>query len=155
VDPIAEPVQFYGGASSYGGLDWSWVDQQLRSAGTYWVVARSASAPHPRPVWGAWYEHRLLLSLGSPVLRAQLDTDPTVTVHLDSGTDVVIVEGTVREHTREPHAIAAYDGKYDYAYDPAQYGPLAVVQPTVVLAWRAVGFAGRDGFESGGRWRFG
>src|SRR5262245_12811101 len=87
----------FGEASPEPPLDWAWVDEQLFRAGTYWTTARSAGHPHPRPVWGVWTDERLLLSIGSPVLLHQVTADPVVTVHLESGTDVVVVEGVCGE----------------------------------------------------------
>jgi hypothetical protein len=117
----------------------------------------SDAAPHPRAVWGVWVEDVLMLSLGSPVLRAQIARDPLVTVHLDSGTDVVIVEGRAAADD-SPETIAAfvdaYDAKYDWRYDAGQYGPPTRVTPAVVLAWRSAGWAGRDGFRETGKWVF-
>jgi hypothetical protein len=154
VDPIGEPLSFFGAPAEQPSLEWTWVDAQLQTAPTYWVVGRSSGAPHPRPVWGAWHQQRLLLSIGSPSLRAQLDRDPTGTVHLDSGVDVVVVEARVEGKTSDPNAIAVYDVKYDWHYDAERYGPLFDLRPRRVLAWRAAGPAGRDGFVRAGRWRF-
>lgn len=152
--PIPERLRMYGQPSDADGLEWPWVEGQLESAGTYWVVARGAGHPHPRPVWGVLDGARLCLSIGSPGINRSLREDPLVTVHLDSGTDVVIVEGSAAGTTSDASAVAAYDAKYDWTYDLAQYGPLAVVAISTVLAWRATGPAGRDGFTQTARWRF-
>jgi hypothetical protein len=153
VEPIAEPLSFFGSEADCAPLDWSWVDEQLTRAGTYWVVPRGPAAPHPRPVWGVWQHQRLLLSVGSQVVGRQLRDDPTVTVHLESGTDVVIVEGRVDGQSVDGAAIEQYDAKYQWSYTIDEYGPLTVVAPSIVLAWRSGGWAGRDGFQSAGRWR--
>ena len=144
----------YGVASEVDELEWPWVLAELAAAGTYWVVARSPRHPHPRPVWGVWFGEALHVSIGSPVLARQLATDPAVTVHLDSGTDVVVVEGAVSAPSDDAPLIAAYDAKYDWHYDVGEYGPLTTIRPAVVLAWRSAGWAGRDGFRGAGRWRF-
>ena len=94
--PQSSPLRLYGTESDKPVLEWAWVDDQLRQAGTYWVVARSPGHPHPRPVWGLWDTGQLHLSIGSPSTLRALALDPTLTVHLDSGTDVVILEGRVR-----------------------------------------------------------
>jgi len=146
----------YGQVVDLDELVWEDVRRQLEDAGTYWVIARARGHPHPRPVWGVWVDDTLRLSLGSPVLRAELTADPTVTVHLDSGTDVVIVEGqaSLVQGAEVAPSLAAYDRKYDWEYDADSYGPLTKVEPSTVLAWRAAGPAGRDGFKRAGRWRF-
>jgi hypothetical protein len=157
VAPRERTLRLYGTPSDQGLLAWSWVEEQLEAAGTYWLVARNPGHPHPRPVWGVWHGQRLHLSVGSPTLLRSIERDPVVTVHLDSGTDVVIVEGTTGRATeRGPlsSVFEAYNAKYDWDYDVAQYGALIVVQPQRVLAWRTAGWAGRDSFQATGSWHF-
>jgi hypothetical protein len=150
-----EELRLYGVRSDRTPLAWSWVDQQLAGAGTYWVIARHEGPPHPRPVWGVWRQSRLHLSLGSPTLRRAIREEPAVTIHLDSGTDVVIVEGLVIPGVATTsELIEAYDRKYEWQYDVSQYGDLVVVEPSKVLAWRASGWAGRDSFQTTGCWFF-
>lgn len=156
-DPGAEPLRLFGTVSDRPLLEWDWVDRRLTEAGTYWVTARPSSGhPHPRPVWGVWSERALILSIGSPVLAGALRRDPRITVHLDSGTDVVIVEGTAQVMS-EPDLklMEAYNAKYEWTYSYDEYGPLTRVDSTVVMSWRSAGWAGRDGFESVGRWKLG
>lgn len=151
-------LRLYGQVSNKPTPDWSWVNQQLESAGTYWVIARTASHPHPRPVWGVWENQRLLLSIGTPSTLRALAADPRVTVHLDSGTDVVIVEGRAVDladtDADVDHAVETYNRKYDWSYDAEAYGPLTVIVPSSVLAWRTAGWAGRGSFQQTGRWDF-
>ena len=153
--PTPRPISFYGEPSGFALLEWSWVAERLVEAGTYWVVANSAATPHPRPVWGIWDGDALVLSIGSPAVAGAAAADPNITVHLDSGTEVVVVEGIARSLT-EPVAdyLRAYDAKYEWTYSYAEYGPLTRIDPTRVLAWRSAGWAGRDGFQSAGSWRF-
>lgn len=149
-----DPLRMYGQPSDRPPPDWNWVHEQLSAAGTYWVTARTAGYPHPRPVWGIWRDVRLYLSIGTHITSRVLVADPVVTVHLDSGTDVVIVEGHAAGPVVEPAVLADYDRKYDWRYDPAEYGPLTCVAPETILVWRSAGWAGREGFQSTGRWRF-
>ena len=153
-EPRRTPLRLYTVVDEHPALAWSWVEQQLRDAGTYWVVARASAHPPARPVWGFWHDSALHLSIGSPAIRGGIERDPRVTVHLDSGTDVVIVEGTasVDEMTRD--LLDAYDAKYDWVYDADSYGPFTLVTPQVVKAWRTAGPAGRDSFQETGRWEF-
>jgi hypothetical protein len=147
-------LRLYGEPSDRSPLEWKWVEGHLVAAGTYWVTARTAGHPHPRPVWGIWRERRLQLSIGTPATLAALAVDPAVTVHLDSGTEVVIVEGRAAGTSADAGVLADYDAKYDWSYDPSAYGPLTTVEPERVLAWRAGGWAGRDSFRQTGRWTF-
>jgi hypothetical protein len=99
----------------------------------------------------------LHLSIGSPVINRQLaaDTAPIVTAHLESGTDVVILEGTVAGTTEDATLLELYDAKYDWNYTVEEYGPLTTVVPTTVVAWRSAGWAGRESFRTAGKWTFG
>jgi hypothetical protein len=159
MEPHAEPLQMFGSASDAELLEWSWALDRLVAAETYWVLAvvdRPGTWPHPRPVWGVWEDGELHLSLGSPVVRRQAAADPHVTVHLDSGLDVVIIEGvaSVESHADTERRVGAYDAKYGWDYDVGQYGPFTRVAPFAVMAWQAAGPAGRDGFTRVGRWTF-
>ena len=145
---------FYGHPADHEPLPWSWVEGELVRSGTYWVVARSSRYPHPRPVWGIWLEDRLYLSIGTPALRQTLADDPVITTHLESGTDVVIVQGEIVGTTIDLDAIAAYNKKYEWSYDIEEYGPLSVVAPSKVLAWQVAGWAGRESFQRSGTWKF-
>jgi len=153
--PVPRPLRLYGGPSPHPPIDWSWADQQLTDAGTYWVDPWAPGRPHPRPVWGVWTDTTLYLSIGSRVLRQRLEADPMLTAHLDSGADVVLLEGRVDGESTDAELIASYDAKYDWSYDVEEFGPLAVVTPARVLAWRLGGWAGREGFQATASWSFG
>jgi hypothetical protein len=157
MDPRGEPLRLYGRRSDLEPPSWAWAETQLREAATYWVIGvpRPGEHPHPRPVWGVWSGGSLHLSIGSPVVRRQLADDDRLTVHLDSGVAVVVLEGSAdTERSTDAAVLERYRTKYDSSYDVAEYGQLTVVQPTTVLAWRAAGWAGRDGFRQSGKWRF-
>jgi len=154
-EPAVRTMRLYGAPSEHPPLDWSWVEEQLERAGTYWVLATGPGHPHPRPVWAVWQDATLHLSIGSPVIRRQLAADPTVTVHLDSGIDTVIVEGYARGETDDAAVVAAFDRKYDYDYDVARFGPLIIVEPARITAWQLAGPHGKDGFQAAGGWSFG
>ena len=152
--PQPDTLLLYGVPSDVVPLDWAWVDATLRDAGTYWVTANGGDYPHPRPVWGIWTDELLHLSVGSRIVARLLEHDPKLTVHLDSGIDVVIVEGAVVGLDDDAAVLGAYNDKYDWNYTVDEYGPLTRVAPTSVLAWRSAGRAGRDGFQQSGAWRF-
>ncbi len=152
---VPSTLRLYGAESPHVALPWALVAERLATAGTYWVTAVTSGHPHPRPVWGWWDGELLHLSIGTPATRRAIEDDPRLTVHLDSGTDVVIVEGRVTGRTVAPEVVAGYDAKYDHRYDVDTYGPLTTVTPETVLAWQAAGAAGRDGFVATGRWRLG
>jgi hypothetical protein len=144
----------YGQPAEVGGLPWSWVDAQLGEAPAYWVVTPADRPPRPRPVWGVWLDTKLHLSIGSPALSAGLGEAVPVTVHLGSVTDVVIVEGWCVGPVDDQRILGPYDDKYDWSYEVDRYGPLTTIAPVKVMAWRSAGWAGREGFQQTGRWRF-
>jgi hypothetical protein len=93
-------------------------------------VARAPGHPHPRPVWGISHRQLLYLIVGSPTLLRAVVQDPAVTVHLDSGTDVVLVEGMTSptaQRAAPPSVVEAYNAKYDWDYQVAQDGELTVM----------------------------
>lgn len=155
MEPTLETLSMYGLASEGRALEWAWALDALTSSETYWVVPSGDGTPHPRPVWGVWRDGSLHLSIGSPEIRARLLQQPEVSVHLPDGLDVVIVEGRSSGPLEDHDAVALYDAKYDWEYDVEAYGHLTRIEADKVLAWRAVGPAGRDGFQWTGRWRFG
>jgi hypothetical protein len=150
---VEEILIQYGQPSSSPVLEWAWVDAELTKAGTYWVSTSTNGHPHPRPVWGIWVDEVLHLSIGSPKLAAAEIGTPT-TVHLESGTDVVVVEGRVDAKTVDASLLSVYDAKYTWTYDVETYGPLTSIRPEVILGWRSAGWAGRDGFTATNRWRW-
>lgn len=152
--PVNEELVMYGSPAEARGLEWRWVAEQLVVAGAYWTVTPSSVHPHPRPVWGVWLDDVLYLSIGSPRLSADARDDAAITVHLGSVTDVVIVEGFARGQNSDAHVLAAYNAKYEWDYTIAEYGPFTTVVPGKVMAWRSAGWAGREGFQQTGRWRF-
>lgn len=147
----------YGAATQLGRLEWSWARDQLRDAGSYWLVPSETPSPHPhpRPVWGVWTGGALCLSVGSPTISAAVGDGQPVTVHLPSDMDVVILEGIATGSTGDPEVIGLYNAKYGWDYTVEEYGPLARIAPVKVIAWRSAGWAGRGGFQQAGRWRFG
>jgi len=144
----------YGEGVDLPALEWSWVEERLAAALLYWCDSAASDWPHPRPVWGVWHRSLLCLSVGSPVLRRAISADGRVTVHLESATEVVLVEGAVVESADVDSAVDAYDHKYDYSYEVSTYGRLLAVAPRKVLAWTAGGPAGREGFSAAGAWSF-
>jgi hypothetical protein len=149
-----EALRMYGHASGLPLLDWEWVESRLVGASTYWVCATATGQPHPRPVWGVWHDDRLHLSIGSQIVAHQVAADPRVTAHLDSGTDVVIIEGLASTSVTGADVLAAYGAKYGRDYTPAELGDLTCLTPSTVITWRSAGWAGKDGFREAAKWVF-
>jgi hypothetical protein len=113
-------------------LPWSWAEQQLAAAHNYWVAT---SGPHASPVWGVWQDATLVFSCGAASRKARaLAADPRIVVHLESGAEVVIVEGRAEQISISPELLAAYAEKYGPV--SAEVGNWYRLAPTRVLAWR-------------------
>jgi nitroimidazol reductase NimA-like FMN-containing flavoprotein (pyridoxamine 5'-phosphate oxidase superfamily) len=140
-----------------GLLPWSHVTERMAEAQNYWVCTVSPDGrPHATPVWGLWVDDRLYFG-GSPQTRRSrnLAENPAVCVHLESGSDVIILHGDARE-LRAPdrslvtHLIEASVKKYGYAPKPEDYEVSAgtyVLHPRWVLAWKQFP-------KDATRWRF-
>lgn len=127
-------------ADAEGLLDWSWAEERLVSARNYWVTTvRPDGSPHAMPVWGLWHEAAFYFS-SSPDSRKgrNLAANPAVTVNLESGDEVVVVEGTAG-YERDEDVLRRlgedYSRKYSFDVSFAGGRPLYVVRPRVVYAW--------------------
>ncbi len=78
-----------------GLLPWEWAEQKLTEAPNYWfATVRPNGRPHASPIWGIWMDGALYFD-GSPETRRMknIAANPNVAVHLESGDEVVIIEG--------------------------------------------------------------
>ncbi len=132
-----------------GLLTWGEVEPRLRQARHYWLGSvRPDGRPHAVPRWGVWVEGRFYYD-GAPTTRhtRNVEANPAVTLTLESGTEVVIVEGESRATRAEPDGLgarlaAAFEKYHDAGYAPgpdswsgADGGGLRVVTPRRALAW--------------------
>jgi hypothetical protein len=145
----------YGARGGQGDelLAWEHVEQRLRDAPNYWVATVTAGErPHARPVDGVWVEGALCFG-GSPGTRwvRNLNENQSISVHLPSGDDVVILDGTAEYVTDPQHplagaATAANRAKYPQYYsgdESATVRPFWCLRPGVVYAWTLDGFPNR------------
>jgi hypothetical protein len=144
-----------------GALPWSWVEERLGVAETYWVATTSPDGrPHLMPVWGAWLDGRVWIEGGRATRRARnLAADPRVTVGVElAGDGAVIVEGIARAvdvpadlALRLVEAFGKYAASRDYHTDPTNWtgeGAIWAVEPVVVFGWSSFP-------ADATRWRFG
>jgi hypothetical protein len=147
--------------SSYGILDpsegsgllpWDFVASRMEASRNYWLVSSSSSGrPHAAPVWGVWHQGALYFSTDGRSRKGRnLAARPGVVVHLESGDEAVILEGT-SEPAHESALLAELDRlyfeKYGYHLDA---GATFKIIPKVALAWMEKDFVG-----SATRWEFG
>ena len=128
-------------------LPWSHVEQRLTDARHYWLcTVRPNGRPHSVPKWAVYLQDKIYFD-GSPETRhaRNIAENPYVVVHLESGEDVIIVEGVAKESPRPTPELAitlaqAYAEKYGdrgYAPQPDQWneGGLFEIEPQTVIAW--------------------
>ena len=130
------PVGYGVPEGTAGVLPWSWLDTRLSAARNYWVgTTRPDGRPHAMPVWGVWVEGRLYFGTDPQSRKGRnLSTNPAVVVHLESGDEVVIVEGVAEETPDNPALHARIEEAYHAKYKTRDVGNY-VVRPRVVFAW--------------------
>jgi hypothetical protein len=133
-----------------GMLEWDWVDAQMAKSRNYWIGSTKADGrPHVAPVWGVWVDGTLYFSSDPDSQKARnLRANPEVVVHLESGDDTVIIEGTAALGTPGKSVSDAYSAKYGPGIvdENTKYYAL---KPRKVLAWREQDFP-----NSATRWEF-
>jgi len=149
--PLAErpvmPREYGVPATTKGLLDWAAVDRRLGEARVYWIATSGPDGrPRVRPLDGLWLDGTLYVG-GSPATRWARDlvANPLVSVHLDDGFDVVILEGDaellergVDRPTAERLAAMSAEKYPDYGVTADDYGgpgPFAI-RPSIAFAWK-------------------
>lgn len=78
---------------------WQSVVEQIRNSRNYWICTSSQTRkPHAMPVWGVWVKGRLYFITKRASKKAKnLYANAQVVVHLESGDDLVVLEGKAKE----------------------------------------------------------
>jgi hypothetical protein len=123
-----------------GMLPWSHVVERVTAARNYWVsTTRPDGRPHATPVWGVWVDDSLYFGGGPDTRRSRnLAQNPHVAVHLESGDEVVIIEGVTEQYTEQNAAadlLNRIDDAYEVKYNMRHGTPVWAVRPRVVFAW--------------------
>lgn len=146
----AMPAGYGLPTSTDGLLSWDSVEEQLTKSQHYWLnTVRPDGTPHSVPRWGVWLDGRFFYD-GAPTTRhvRNLQDNPACTLTLESGTQVVIVEGVSAATSAEPDGLgtrlAAAFEKYHPQYAPLPDawagrggGGLRMIIPRRALAWFA------------------
>ncbi|WP_298807162.1 pyridoxamine 5'-phosphate oxidase family protein [uncultured Gordonia sp.] len=140
----------YGVENATVTLDWATVLDKLTASKHYWLASvRPDGTPPTIPRWGVWLDNRFFYDGAPTTVHARnLEANPACTLTLESGTDVVIVEGTsvaVRAlGDGFGQRLAAAFGKYhdlDYKPEPGSWesptdgGGLRTITPRRAMAW--------------------
>src|SRR4051794_20427793 len=95
--PVEAPADYPFPKTEDGMVPWSRAKDLLARSRYYWLATvRTDGRPHVAPLWGAWVDDLLYFD-GSPQTRwaRNIASNPPASVNLESGNDVVIVEGAV------------------------------------------------------------
>jgi hypothetical protein len=119
-----------------GMLPWSWAAERLAKAHNYWV---STNGPHASPVWALWRDGALVFSCSPKSRKGRaIARDPRVVIHLESGAEVVIVEGKAEPTIADASVLGEYERKYNFRADAGE--GWFRVEPERVLAWAEDGY---------------
>src|SRR5579863_2338002 len=124
-------------------LPFSHAEERLAKSRNYWIcTARPDGRPHSIPVWGFWIDGAVFFGTGRDSRKSlNLTHNPAVSIHLDSGDDVVILEGTAVEvDPNDKPTLKKIDAasrlKYKMPMTPVPSDSVIYcVRPRVVLAW--------------------
>jgi PPOX class probable F420-dependent enzyme len=160
-EPIAERPSFGEGyeaeaSTPFDPAPWSSVAAKIDGSRNYWVcTTRDDGRPHATPVWGLWHDGGFVFSTSPKSVKARnLDRDPRCTIHLESGDDVVVIDGIAEPAPVElvggVEFLDRYEAKYAFRPDSEDMvGSAWRVRPVSVLAWDERSFV-----ESQTRYRF-
>jgi hypothetical protein len=132
--------RLYQSASGTDLLPWSHVVDRLQRALNYWIATATTSGrPHVTPIWGAWLDGTLYFDgIFTSRWARNLTANPVISIHLESGTDVVILEGqaedTVPDASTAARIVEIYAAKYGSPLPEAAKG-MYCLRPHVVRAW--------------------
>jgi nitroimidazol reductase NimA-like FMN-containing flavoprotein (pyridoxamine 5'-phosphate oxidase superfamily) len=154
IEPQASPIarrprspgRAYGVPKDKKGLlPWNYVVERMTQAQHYWVCTVSAQGrPHATPVDGIWLDDRLYFGGYSETRRHRnLAENPSVCIHLESASDVVILQGEAHDFRAPDRDTAlrlsqASAQKYGYGLKPEDYetgSGTFEFRPQVVYAW--------------------
>lgn len=127
-----------------GLLDWGWVDKRMEKSRNYWIcTTRPDGRPNASPVWGVWVEDKLYFGCHKKSRKAiNVDHNPQVVVHLESGDETVIFEGKLVQIDTSGDLMKALDEAYFIKYPPFhpaesldENSLFYVLEPHIVMAW--------------------
>jgi pyridoxine/pyridoxamine 5'-phosphate oxidase len=137
-------------------LAWRHAEDRLTRSHNYWLcTTRGDGRPHAMPVWGMWLDGAFYFGTGTTTQKARnMARNPAVSVHLESGDDVVIIEGTVEPLALSDKPVvqrldAVSRSKYKMPLMVSNESRLYRVVPRVAFAWTEKDFP-----KNATRWEF-
>ena len=124
-------------AGTAGLLPWTFVADRLAGDPVYWVATTLPDGrPHTRPTWGVWLEDTLHVGGGRETRWVRnLARNQAISVHRESGEEVVIVEGTAHRFDEETTRLERIDDAYEAKYGVRHGAPVFAIAAEVVFAW--------------------
>lgn len=135
-------------------LPWSHAEERLKRSRNYWICTTCPDGrPHSMPVWGFWAEGALYFGTGRATRKGKnLAHNNAISVHLESGDDVVIMEGSAAEVSDEATLAMldqAYRAKYKMPLLIVPESAVYRVSPRIAWAWTEKNFP-----NDATRWEF-
>ncbi|MDX1614792.1 MAG: pyridoxamine 5'-phosphate oxidase family protein [Candidatus Promineifilaceae bacterium] len=150
------PASYGISPSASGLLTWDFVDRRLAQARNYWVATtRPDGHPHVSPVWGLWLDHHFYFATGATSRKwRNLMANPALIVHLESGDEVVILEGTA-ERVLDDDVLTRLDEAYEAKYGVNLLAGGEAPNPIVALRLhKALAWLESDFPNTATRWLF-
>ena len=129
-----------------GMMVWDEVRDRLAKERNYWVATTHPDGrPHVMPVWGLWLDETFYFATDTASRKGRnLVANPNLVVHLESGDDVVIIEGSAEEVMEPPllqHFAEDYQMKYQIRPDVnSATAKVYSLRPKVAFAWQEKDF---------------
>lgn len=123
-----------------GMVTWDWVMERVQTPRNYWVsTVTPEGRPHAIPVWGVWLDG-VFYHGGAPNTRRgrNLAANPYMVMHLESGDQVVIIEGRAEiltEGSIDPELAKRIDAEYVKKYNMEHGLPVWRLIPEKAFAW--------------------
>lgn len=127
--------------NSGGYLPWSHLEERMKRSRNYWVATtRPDGRPHIMPVWGMWIDGKFYFGTDSQSRKARnLAENPAIAVHLESGDDVIILEGVIEQESPDDALREKMNEESMTKYQmPLMLPPGAamyMLRPRVAFAW--------------------
>jgi hypothetical protein len=122
-----------------GLLSWPHVVERLEAASRYWLATAGRDGRvHARPVDAILVEETLYFSVGDVRWMKDLRENPRISVHLESASDVVILDGRVEWVDGPPELVVQINeaSQRRHEWDTA---PGWALPPEVAFAWTNLG----------------
>jgi len=136
-----------------GLFEWEFVEERMLAARNYWLASvRPDGRAHVTPLWGLWQFGSFFFGTDKRSQKAQnLAVNPSAVVHLESGDEVVILEGQVQIENNKK-LLKNLASKYQQKYEVDALRPPAAIYR--LRLQRAFAWLESDFPSTATRWTF-